>query len=336
MQSVELSLGAALRDVTARRTTAVDKAVASLAQAMLTELSRPGPAWRAADDHERGSEVVAAFRTFITDEEAPPPRRGMAAIGLGTIGEPALLDLVQGWLKREGDAPDAVFLRECALISISFVGTAAPRDAPERERALRLIRKAMKSDLPDMRFQAALALVEVAGNDADDDLRNALAAETHTAVRESIVEAIGLLSPPSAATCRALQAVVDSEDGTHGVGFDAAMALADARKASARPRLLDALAVRAHRDRALEALAALGKAESADCERVWAIARRWWLPAVTRVRAAYALVRMMGPGNDAEARAMLDRFTWHPRPAVREAVTDARAALAKLGTPATP
>ncbi|MBL4686604.1 MAG: HEAT repeat domain-containing protein [Nannocystaceae bacterium] len=331
MQSAELSLGAALRDATAKRESARDKALSNLAMAMLAELSRPGPAWRAADDHPRGREVLDTFIAAIADKDAPASRRGMAAVGLGTIGEPSLLALVEDWLQAEGDAPDIMFLRECAIIGISFLGTAAPADAPEREQVLAQIRVTMDSPYPDVRFQAAMALVEVAGNDAEADLVAALRHEQHTTVRDNLVLAMGRLDPPGTATCEALEAILDGDEADSGLGFSAAMALADARRSVARPRLLEALVVRAHRDLALEALAALGGADSADCDQVLEIARRWWLPGVTRVRAAYALICMQGAEDEGEARAMLERFAWHPRPAVREAVTDARAALEKLG-----
>lgn len=330
MQAAQLTLAAALRDVTATRDAARDKAVENLALALLTELDRPGPAWRAADDHDRGAEVIGALSSVISDDDVPASRRGMAAVGMGNLGEPRLVTLVEPWLAQEGDEPDVVFLRECALIGLSFLGAAAPADAPERERVLLQIRTSMASPHADVRFQAAIALVEVAGNDAEDELRKALLEEEHEAVRDNLVAAIARLDPPSEATLDLLESIVEGEDGVTGVGFEAALTLAGARRTSARPRLLDALAVRAHRDRALEGLAALGVADDEACATVLAVARRWWLPGVTRVRAAYALVRMRGPGHDAEARALLERFRLHPRPAVREAVIDARAALERL------
>lgn len=331
MQAPQLSLGAALRDVTAKRDAARDAAVSNLAPAMLAELSRPGPAWRAAADHDRGGEVIEALRTVAADQDAPASRRGMAAVGLGTIGEPSMLRLVEPWLAAEGTEPDVMFLRECALIGISFLGAAAPNAAPEKERVLARIREAMTAEAPDVRFQAAIAIVEVAGNDAAAELREALASETHDAVRDNLVAAIGRLNPPDARTCDALEDLLASDDGVSGIGFEAAMTLADARRPSARPRLIQALAFRPHRDRALEGLAALGEADTEACDAVWAVARRWWFPGVTRVRAAYALVRMLGPQRNSDARVLLERFRFHPRPAVREAVADAFNALSQLG-----
>ena len=330
VQAPQLTLAAALRDVTAKRQEARALAVANLAPALLAELSRPGPAWRAAADHPRGPEVIEALETIANADDEHGQLRGDAAIGLGNLGDAKVIDVASGWLTRPGDDPDVAWLRECALIALSFVGTAAPEDSDARTRALDQIRTAMRSEHADARFQAPIALVEVAGNDAESELCDALDREAHDMVRENVIEAMSRLDPPGARTCDALEILLRSDEGDHGLGFEAAMILADARRESARDRLLIALAVRDHRDRALEGLAALGRAPSAACDQVLAIARRWWLPGVTRVRAAYALVRMVGPDADREARAMLERFAWHPRPAVREAVADARKGLERL------
>ena len=55
MQAPEITLAAALRDVTSSREEARDQAIRNLAPAMLVELSRKAPAWKAAADHDRGS-----------------------------------------------------------------------------------------------------------------------------------------------------------------------------------------------------------------------------------------------------------------------------------------
>ena len=125
-------------------------------------------------------------------------------------------------------------------------------------------------------------------------------------------------------------------EGAEGIGFDAAITLAGARRESARPRLLEALDVRHQRDRALEALAALGGGDPSEIERVRQLGRRMWLPSITRVRVAYALARMVPEGaGDNPGLAMLRRLRWHPRPAVREAVRDAHDNLVKLGASST-
>ena len=116
--------------------------------------------------------------------------------------------------------------------------------------------------------------------------------------------------------------------------IEAAMALASAKRPEAGPRLLMALRLRSERDRALEALAFLGRAAPGEAvEAVDRLASGWLTPGITRVRAAYALVRMVAPTSDRRehpGQRWLDRLALHPRAAVREAVADARAALAKL------
>jgi HEAT repeat protein len=52
----------------------------------------------------------------------------------------------------------------------------------------------------------------------------------------------------------------------------------------------------------------------------------------TRVRAAYALARI----EPERGSALLDRLAKHPRPAVREAVAEARVNLAKLAARSEP
>jgi len=61
------------------------------------------------------------------------------------------------------------------------------------------------------------------------------------------------------------------------------------------------------------------------------LARQVLLPSITRVRAAYALARMVSDGQGANPGVlMLKRLRWHPRAAVREAVRDAFANLERL------
>jgi hypothetical protein len=113
------------------------------------------------------------------------------------------------------------------------------------------------------------------------------------------------------------------------------MILASVRDKAAGPALVEALGRRVHRDRALEGLAVLGRAApSTAVEVVDTLARGWLTPGVTRVRAAYALARIVAPGTADRPNpgiALLARLAWHPRPAVREAVADARANLRQLG-----
>lgn len=331
MQAPEITLAAALRDVDAKREDARDQAIRNLAPAMLVELSRKAPAWKAASDHARGTEVVAALEGAL-DDETPAPRRGQAAVALGMIGEPNVIDVAARWLAAPGDAQEVTFLRECAVIALSFVGAAAPAGShPVRDDCRKRLGEALRSPHPDVRFQAGVALVEVVGREAEDAIVDALRREEQPAVRENLVAALSRLDPPGDRACAALEAILDGDDRHGGVGLQAALALAAARRESARPRLLEALPIRFDRDLALEALAALGPAPEPACSRVEALARSWLLPGITRVRAAYALARMRGETRATDAgRGLLRKLAWHPRKAVREAVADADANLRAL------
>lgn len=334
MIAPEISLAAALRDIDSEQARYREQAARNLAPALLEELGKPGPRWRATAEHPRGDAVLRAL-TDLLDDEVTPPMRGQAAVALGTLGEPPVLDAVESWLTLMGDDEDRVYLRQCALISLSFLGRAAAEadSAPQlRERINELIAEALRSPAPDLRFQAAVALVELQGDAAESTLVAALRDEENEEVQEGLLEAIAYLDPPSAETCDVLESILEGEDGDRGLGFRAAMTLAAARRVSARPRLLSGLVRRHERDDALEALAALGPADAAEIELVHRMVRRVFMPGITRVRAAYALARMVPSGEGLNPGvAILERLRWHPRAAVREAVRDAFANLERLG-----
>lgn len=333
MQAPELTLAAAIRDADCAKAEPRHKAIRNLAPALLMEIGEPGPLWRAAERHRDGPQVVAALQAALAHPD-DVALRSMAAIGLGTIGEASVVDRVASWIDLPGDDADASFQRECAVIALSFVGSAAPASEPVRDAVLRRLEAALRSDRPDVRFQAAIAVVEVGGEQAEPTLLEALRDEAHPEVRENIVDALSRLSSPSAAACEALVAIVhDEEEGPSAVGFAAAMVLAGAGRAEAGARLVDALRIRHERDRALEALAVLGRnAPASAVDAVQALARGFLTPSITRVRAAYALARSSSArGEDNPGVALLRKLAWHPRAAVREAVADAEKNLRDLG-----
>jgi HEAT repeat protein len=330
MQAPSLTLAAALRDCSSPRAEAKVKAVQNLAPALLGELDRPGPRWKAASEHARGDDVIAALQAALADED--PAVQGLAATGLGMLGEAEVLDRCARWLALTDDDEDAGFLRQCGAIAISLVGAAAPRRHEARAEALKLLRAALASDRPDVRFQAPIGMVEIADAKVERELLDALTREEHGDVRLNLVAALSRLDPAPAATCAALERLLDTEEGNEEVGFEAAMILASARRATARPRLMRALDHRGERDRALEALAVLGPAPPEDLERVQRLAAAMMTPGVTRVRAAYALSRMAPRGVRDPGRALLAKLRFHPRAAVREAVSDALANLGRLET----
>lgn len=334
MLAPELTLEAALRDVGSRKPEFRHHAVENLARALLHELGKPGPRWRAADEHPRGPAVIAALRD-LCDEREPPLFRGMAAVGLGMLGEPEVLELTASWIELPDDGEDQAFLRESAVMAAARLYRAAvdaDADPEVRRRTRARVEAALRAEAPDLRYQGALALVELGGDEAEAPLVAALRREEHPFVREGLVEAIAHLDPPGPLACEALEELLARPEARESIGLEAALALAAARRPSARPRLLEALPIRVHRDRALEALAVLGRAPAGDVAPVRALAEQWWLPGITRVRAAYALCRMAAGSEDDPGRRLLGRLRWHPRAAVREAVRDAEANLSMLAS----
>lgn len=341
MQAPELSLAAAIRDIDANKLDARLKALRSLAPALLVDLDKPGPLWLAATLHDSGATVTRMLFDAL-GQEHDIPSRGQAAVSLGMLGDASVIDVVAPWLTLEGEQVDACFQRECAVIAISFIGAAAAR-APDNtgrhalRQCMKLLSAALESPAADVRFQAAVALVEVADTNVGDVealLRDALKLEDNPEVRHNLVDALSRLEHPSAATLDALAKVLeDPQEGASAVGLAAAMILAGQRRPEAGPRLVTALGVRLQRDDALEALAVLGPAApDAAVERARRIATGVLTTPITRVRAAYALARMCSQSADANNPGLrwLARLAWHPRPAVREAVTDARRNLEQL------
>jgi hypothetical protein len=336
MLAPELTLEAALRDVGSRKHEFRYHAAENLARALLHALGQPGPRWHAAAEHPRGPEVLDALRR-LCDEREPAVLRGTAAVGLSMLGEPEVLEHTAAWLELPDDDEDQAFLRESAIMAAARLHRAAAQadaDPELRQRIGARVEAALHAPAADLRYQGALALVELRGDEAEGALVDALRREEHPAVREGLVEALAHLDPAGPSACDALEQLLAGPEGEQTIGLEAALVLAAARRSSARPRLLQALPVRGHRDRALEGLAALGTAPPADVEIVLRLSQRWWLPAITRVRVAYALARMAaGPGapaGDDPGLRLLGRLRWHPRPAVREAVRDAHAALETL------
>lgn len=330
MLAPELTLEAALRDVSSKKPEFRWHAANNLARALLHELGTPGPRLRAAAEHPRGPAVLDALRQLCQEHE-PAVLRGTAAVGLGMLGEPEVLALTAEWMELAEDDEDPAFLRESAVMAAARLHRAAELAGAEPELCARVrarVEAALRAPAPDLRYQGALALVELGGGEAEAPLVAALRGEAHPMVREGLVEALSHLDPAGPAACEALEELLAGPEGAESIGLEAALVLANARRPSARARLVQALPVRVHRDRALEALAALGTAPPADVEAVRELSARWWLPSITRVRAAYALARM-APGEPAGPR-LLSRLRLHPRAAVREAVRDAHANLEAL------
>ena len=327
----EISLRAALRDVDARTPEARNLAVRNLAPALLAELQlQPPVTWRAAE-HPQREAVVAALERAST--ESAPQNAALAVIGLAQISAPTALDLARAHLEAPGDDDAAMFTRECGVIALSLIGAAA-RDAElaaEREVLPAIeasLRGALKAEYPDLRYQAAPALIEILGEAAEAEIVAAFAGESHERVRANFVAALSMLDPPGPAACDVLAELLSGPEGGGEVGWEAAMALTAAGRHEGAHRLIAALRSRETRDRALEALAVIGPAGPPETrEAVARYTRGFLVPVFTRVRAAYALARLDPPAG----LALLERLSKHPRPAVREAVAEAREHLATLG-----
>lgn len=342
MPGAELTLAAALRDVDAMRVEARSVAIRSLGPALLDELGLRPPVWWDRIEHPQRDAVAAALERACTDKA--PQNAALAHIGLAELAAPSAHRYARQALESTQEDDAAMFLRECAVICLSLLGAAArdfledpssaaaPPEARERAEAvyrtmLVELRELLSDPRPDVRYQAGTALVEVGGTAVEHELLTALDRERQPSVRANLIAAISMLDPPSPAACDVLASVLTTPEGQGEVGWEAAMALTAARRPEGAPRLLAALDRQSTRDRALEALAVLGPdgpPEIANAVRRYTSG--WLTPVFTRVRAAYALARI----EPERGEALLERLAKHPRAAVREAVAEARANLAKL------
>ncbi|NVB40909.1 HEAT repeat domain-containing protein [Pseudenhygromyxa sp. WMMC2535] len=343
-----LSLEAALRDVEARRPEARSVAIRELAPALLTAAGSQAPARWQSIVHPKRDEVAAALDQACTD--AAPQNAALARVGLAQIGAPTARARAEEALAA-GDSEAlspadsdhaAMFMRECGVIALSLLGAAARAQteadavdvasAGEYAELLAALRALLDDPRDDVRFQAGPALVEVGGREVEAELVAALAREDHEEVRENLIVALSMFDPPGPAACEALSAVLGDEALAKGpLGWEAALALAGARRPEAAPRLILGLGDQSTRDRALEALAVIGpridpEDAPAVAEAVRRSARALFASAFTKVRAAYALARIDPPAGE----AMLRKLEGHLRPSVREAAAEARALLTEL------
>jgi hypothetical protein len=350
--AAELTLEAALRDSQSANPEYRNQAVRNLAAALLMEMGRPSPAWKAAHDHHRGPEVLGRLREALSDEEEAPIR-GLALVGLAQLGEAELLDYAELWIDAPDPDPDAddapgaeqagqrganAFLRECAVIALGLLGDAAAKPDNDEgwsvaSRCRQHLTRVLTSPHDDVRFQACISLAELGGRSAEEAIVQAARAEEVDAVRANQVAALSVFDPPSPDACELLRSYLqhlpDPRKAKRGdpqlaTSYNAALALAAARDRGALPRLVLSLENSEERDRALEAIAALGPPLDESALRVIRnMATSRLSPGLTRVRAAYAMSRV-APEEGQSILARLER-SW--RPAVRNAVAEARVAL---------
>lgn len=328
MLAPEMTLAAALRDSAHVDPRVRAAGVRNLAPALLLELGRSPPSW-CDDGHHRDAAAVCK-RLLERLNDAVVEIAGHAALGLGMIGRPEVLERASAWLAIDRDDDDAMWLRETSVIATSYVGVAARgRDAELHAVVASALRDAWKSPRDDVRFQAAIARVEIDDPKAERDLASAIARESSLKVREQIIVALGHLERVEPSTLDRVATVLASEDADDAIGFSAAMLLASNGRATAVDRLVTGIGRRHERDDAFEALADLGRVAAPAIAPAQSVLGRWLVPTVTRVRAAFALCRIAEPGSTgfSQADRALRRWAYHPRRAVREAVADARRAL---------
>lgn len=328
LTDLPITLEAALRDADVLDVKARTLAITHLASAYLERLGRTAPRWNAQAAHPLGPEVVATLLRAIERDPAAPIQ-ALAAAGLGQLGAAELLEVVPAaWFTSTAD--DAAYQRECAAIGWTLLGSAARQasgDLAQRtcDSALARLRAGLRGEQPELRYQCAAGLAEIEGRGAEADLVEALERERNAAVRSALVNALGELDPPGPRACEVLAPL--ASDKHVPTAFAAALALTAARDPRGGPQLLLALGRPDDRGRALEALAALGPLAPPNAlPAVRRLARSFFTPGLTRVRAAYALARL----SPAEGQALLDRLQSALRPSVREAVVDAREGLARL------
>ncbi|MEE9386664.1 MAG: HEAT repeat domain-containing protein [Nannocystaceae bacterium] len=326
----ELSLDAALLDATSLDPRSRERGIQNIAPALLGELKRPGPSWRAAHDHARGSEALEALRRVL-EHDARLENRGWALVGLGRLGDPEVRGPAMRSIAASGEGAATVFQRECAALYLSFLGSAARgagQDATVASVRAALV-EGLGSEHDDVRFQAAVALAEVGGEDVEARLVAALVHEHEDRVRANIVCALALSDPPGPIAVGALRGIVAGDPVCAEVAYEAALALAGARHPDAIPQLVIALRRRDLRDRALEALAVFDCVQArAAVDPVRSLAWGWQTGGVTRVRAAYALARWIPD----EGNKLLRWLRFHPKFAVRGAVEEAAALLVRHGS----
>ncbi|TPV93518.1 MAG: hypothetical protein B7733_20315 [Myxococcales bacterium FL481] len=328
----ELTVAAALRDLESRDPAHRERAIQSVAGAILVELGERGPSWRAAQRHPRGGDALEALWRVL-DDERWPALRGAAFAALGQLGDASRWEQALVYLEVAEDAAESesagadTIERECALIYISFVGVAA-RDGGEPEvaaRSLTTLTQALGHRLDDVRFQAAMGLAEIGGPDVEPALLAALAHEASPRVRTQLVEALSLSERPSPAVVWALRSIVGAASEGLETRHAAAMVLAAARCPDAVAQLVESLRYVDVRDDAIEALAVFPRdVASTAVSPVRRLANGWRTPGATRVRAAYALCRW----SDPHGARWLQRLRFHPLGGVRAAVRDARELLA--------
>ena len=332
-----LRLEAALRDLRARSPRARANAARALPDSFTRELcdeERPphelGAARLAA--HAAHAEALRGLRHLAMDPDGLV--RGLSFIARGRLADPGLLDEVRGSApQHEAETVADAWVQECRIIALAELARFSPGPrGVERDEVLRQVMEVLGRGSPQTRFQAVAALADVAPSMARDLLATHLHGEPHPRVRAQILDVLrehGDAAPTVQASAAATVAATPAEGDDEALErFAAARLLASVSDPRGATVLIDAVSDPERRDDALEALAAL-PSPSIPADAVESARRlhdRRWVPAITKVRAAYLIARAVPDLG----LPLLHRWGKSLRPSVREAVADAMAALETL------
>jgi hypothetical protein len=264
--------------------------------------------------------------------------RGLAMIARGRLADATLLrDYRRGTLAPHPQDPAKQWIKESAILGLGELAAfAPPPPGVEHDDILRALLEALDDPAPEVRFQAIAVVADAAPSMAEELLPPRLALETQAEVRAQIYatfldrgDAPSLVVDAArAATGVGRDGDGESDPAAERESFAAARLLASLRIGAAAERLLRGMTDGDERDDAIEAMAALEPSDipGAAADLAERLTRRWLVPPVTRVRAAYLLARVRPEAGG----ALLDRMARSARASVRDAVVDARAALHTL------
>lgn len=343
-------MAASIRDLKARSARARANAVRALPDALSTDcagedeqneadegpsITTFGLGFERLGAHPQHRPALEGLRDLAQDSDGFV--RGLALIARGRLGDAALLrDYRAGTL-----APDsqglARWVRESAMLGLGELAQfSPPPPGVEHDDLLRCILEGLDDPAPEIRFQAVAVVADVAPSMVPELLPQRLDVDDEAEVRAQIYDVFLDRSDPPATVLDAARMAANSETTANPEAnapsvresFVAARLLASLQDKVAAPRLLRGMDDRDERDDAIEAMAVLNPSDipAEAISLALRLTRRWLVPPVTRVRAAYLIARV----SPVDGGALLDRMARSARASVRDAVTDARAALAIL------
>jgi HEAT repeat protein len=250
--------------------TSVEAAIRDLEHESAEVRVRAAEALGLAKEEER-ERASAALRRHLGDES--PDVRYMTALSTGRLKDrQAVAELVQLMLEDPEPMP-----RQAAAVALGQIGDA---------RATEPLVQALSSSSPDLRFQAVNALPQVDPARAVAPLTEALR-DADPEVRASAAAALGDLGGQGAGDALAKAMADDAEPR---VRQEAALALARVGDRRATPVLV---ALLDHPDLGIHAAEGLYHCpDSAAAPALRRTVERWLAPAVAKVWAAGALVRL--------------------------------------------